>query len=137
LLARDYTALGMWAAAALVVQGVNLGAQASYLSSGDQPARDAYDILINTYRSWFWLRVIAGMMAPLLVAGGIWWMRGKENVSHAPGFVPRLAPVGPGAMPARVEVPAYRWMFAAFVLALMGELTSRFLFSLAVVPVTP
>lgn len=136
VLSRDYSTLGMWALVALVVQGVNVGALASYLSTGPQAARDAFDILINTHRAWFWLRVIAGIMAPLLIAAAIWWMRGKETV-RASGLVARLMPSGPGAMAAAVEIPAYRWMFAAFVLALVGELTGRFLFFLAVVPVTP
>jgi anaerobic dimethyl sulfoxide reductase subunit C (anchor subunit) len=137
VLGRDYTVLSMLTAAALIAQGINLGSLASYLSTGPQAARDAYDILINTHRFWFWLRVAAGLMAPLLIVASIWWMKGREAVTHAPAFVPRIAGAGPGASKALLEVPAHRWMFAAFALVLGGELTARFLFYLAVVPVTP
>lgn len=136
-LGRDYTVLGMWATAALIVQGINLGSLVSYLSTGPQAARDAYDILINTHQFWFWLRVTAGLMAPLLIVASIWGMKGRETVTHAPAFVERIVGVGPGTMKALEEIPAHRLMFAAFVLVLMGELTARFLFYLAVVPVTP
>ncbi|HKZ50726.1 MAG TPA: DmsC/YnfH family molybdoenzyme membrane anchor subunit, partial [Dehalococcoidia bacterium] len=110
LLSRDYTALGMWAMVALIVQGVNVGALVSYLSTGPQPARDALDILTSTYGGWFWVRLIVGIAAPLLLTAAIWWTKGKETTAQAPTFVPRVAPIGLGALAAAVEVPAYRWM---------------------------
>ncbi len=137
LLSRDYSLMALSAVALLALQAVNLLAYVSYLNSGPQAAQDAYDILIKDYAGWFWLRVIGGIVAPLVLAAGIFSFGGKESAAHAPRFVPRIIGAGPGAMKALAEVPAHRGVMSIFLLVLMGELISRFLFFLAVVPVTP
>jgi anaerobic dimethyl sulfoxide reductase subunit C (anchor subunit) len=107
--------IGLIAIAMILVQALTLALQMAYLGGGTLDARASGQLMLSTYGVWFWLRILIGIVAGLVLV----WLGWRRLVGAETG------------MPAGVTGLA----FGAFVVVLVGEIMGRVLFYATVVPV--